>query len=131
MSNFSANKEEIIKLITLSEDILKSAKSRLKEEFFRGSVSDSYYAAFYVAKAALLAKNVTSKTHKGTIRLFGENFVKKGLIDKKYGKWFNDLFEGRTKATYDVMLEVNEEKAKKDIELAKEFVKEVKNVLKI
>lgn len=126
---FTPSPEEIKAFIKLSEDSLKSAKSHLKESFYRGAVSDAYYAAFYIIKAALLNKSVISKTHSGTINLFGENFVKTGEIDTKYGHWLNKLFKKRTDATYEALREFNLKETKEAVEQSEKFVKEVKKVI--
>src|SRR3990172_7972739 len=114
--DYIPNKKEIYALIDMADESLRSAKFRLKEEFLRGAVSDSYYTAFYVAKALLLQNGHISKTHTGTVRLFGENFVKNGLIKKEYGQWFAKLLRERTEADYDSLREIHEEEAKEAIE---------------
>jgi len=128
MTKFNS-KSELAALQSLADESLRSAELMLKEGFYRGAVNDSYYAAFYAAKAALLVINLAPKTHKGTARLFGDNYVKMNKIDRKYGKWLNRLLEERTEATYDAMQEFDEKEANNAVEMAGEFVAEVKKVL--
>ena len=126
---FIPSPEEIKAFIKLSEDSLKSAQLRLEEDFFRGTVSDAYYAAFYIVKAALINKGIISKTHSGTINLFGENFVKNRQVDEKYGKWLKELLKERTDATYEALREFSHQEAKEALEQSEKFVKEIKKLV--
>ena len=79
------------------------------------------YAVFYTAKALLLDKGLISKTHTGTVRLFGENFIKTGIIEKKYGQWLSSLLQERTEADYDALREFDFEEASQAFRLAEDF----------
>ncbi len=46
MKEFTPNEKEIEAFLSLADESLRSAKLRLKEDFYRGTVSDSYYAVF-------------------------------------------------------------------------------------
>lgn len=127
--SYKANPREIRALVNLAQESLESAKLRLDENFFRGSVSDSYYAAFYITKAALLNNDIITKTHSGTQRKFGENFVKTGMVDKSYGQWLSKALEERTEADYDALVEFTHEEAKEAYEKTVEFVSEVKKLV--
>lgn len=121
MKEFTPNEKEIEAFLSLADESLRSAKLRLKEDFYRGTVSDSYYAVFYTAKALLLDKGLISKTHTGTVRLFGENFIKTGIIEKKYGQWLSSLLQERTEADYDALREFDFEEASQAVSLAEDF----------
>lgn len=84
---------------------------------------------FYIAKAALLNQNIISKTHSGTSNIFSEKFVKSGILDAKYGSMFSKLVEERKDATCNLMEEITFKQAEKAIEMAKEFITEVKKII--
>lgn len=126
---FIPNPKEIEALVKLSEESLASAKLRLKEKFLRGAVSDSYYAAFYIAKAALLKKGFISKTHTGTVRLFGEKFIKTGKVNKEYGQWLHQLLEERIEADYEALHDFDYKETKEAVIKAEGFIEEVKKVV--
>ncbi len=55
---------------------------------------------FWAAKALLLLKGLYVKTHKGLITRLGLDFVKKGFIEKTYGKALSIAKEDRESADY-------------------------------
>lgn len=55
---------------------LDSAKLLLENEYFKDAVSRAYYCMYNAARALLLTKDVSPKTHKGLIAKFGEEFMK-------------------------------------------------------
>ena len=42
-----------------------------------------------------------ASTHNGVIQMFGKAFLKNNIIDKKYGKTFNQLFSLRLTGDYE------------------------------
>ncbi|MDR2624284.1 MAG: HEPN domain-containing protein [Methanobrevibacter sp.] len=62
---------------------LKVAESNFNNGFYPDSINRSYYAVFYAAKALLLKKGITNKTHTGTIRQFGLEYVVNDTFDKE------------------------------------------------
>jgi hypothetical protein len=129
MNAFKPNPEEIEALVEMAKENLQSAHLQLKEGFLRGAVSSAYYAAFNIAKAVLIKNGKVSKTHSGTLRLFGQEFVKKGKIDKKYGQLLNNLLEERTEADYEALRTFRRSEAEEAISLANDFVEAVKKLI--
>ncbi len=82
-----------------------------------------------MAKAVLLKKGLISKMHKGNIRLFGDNFIKTGEIDKKYGQWLSNLLKERTDAAYEALREFDSEEALEAVKQAEDFIDEVKTLI--
>lgn len=60
-----------------------------------------YYAAYYAVSALLIAYKYEASTHNGVIQMFGKAFLKDGIIDKSYGKTFNQLFSLRQTGDYE------------------------------
>ena len=56
-------------------DDLESSRLLLEAGKYRNSVTLSYYAMFSIARALLLKKGLTPKTHDGVITLIGEKYV--------------------------------------------------------
>lgn len=129
MTAFKPNPEEIEALTDMAEENLQSAHLQFKEGFLRGAVSSAYYAAFNMAKAVLIKDGHFSKTHSGTLRLFGQEFVKKGRIDKRYGQLLNNLLEERTEADYEALRTFSSSEAEEAIGLANDFIEAVKKLI--
>lgn len=60
-----------------------------------------YYAAYYAVSALLISYKYEASTHNGVIQMFGKAFLKNNIIDKKYGKIFNQLFSLRLTGDYE------------------------------
>ena len=69
-------RELITKRLNRAYKNLDVAKSLFSNEFYEDSVSKSYYAIFFAAKALLLTKNLDTKKHSGVISFFNRYFVK-------------------------------------------------------
>jgi len=59
-----------------------------------------YYAAFYAVSAALLERKFQFVKHSGVRAMFHREFVKTGLLDVKWGKLYDRLFEDRQEGDY-------------------------------
>ena len=65
------------KYIENAEEKLEAAKYLIKGRFYNDAASRAYYSMYHAAKALLLIRDVSPKTHKGVIQAFGLEFVKK------------------------------------------------------
>jgi len=86
---------------------------------------------FYILLALFIKPNINIKTskHTGIISIFDKEFVKTGKIDKIYSKFLHDTFDERQKEDYRELVETPLEKAAEYVNLAKEFIKTIKNFL--
>ena len=119
----------MIKAFEKSLKLLKVAELNFKNNFYSDSINRSYYAVFHAANALLIKKGIFTKTHVGTIRKFGLEYIVNDNFSKEIGKFFTNLEKDREKADYDYSYEVTENKAKKDLNNAKKFVKECERFL--
>lgn len=60
-----------------------------------------YYAAYYAVSALLISYRYEARTHNGVIQIFGKAFLRNNLIDRKYGKTYNQLFSLRLTGDYE------------------------------
>ncbi len=123
-------------LKTLIKEYLRSSHERLessdilfKAGKFRDSISRSYYAFLDAADALLLTKDLRPKSHSGTIVLCNQHFIKEGLLDRKYSRWFKRIEKARLGADYERQKEFSEQDAQDALEEAKEFVKAIEELL--
>ena len=59
-----------------AESRLEAAEELLKSRRYEDSVSRAYYCVLNCARAALALKDSYPRTHEGTLRMFGELYVK-------------------------------------------------------
>jgi uncharacterized protein len=81
-----------------------------------------YYAAYYAVSALLIYNGHTAQTHSGVIQLFGLHFIKNGIVERKYGKLYNQLFTLRLTGDYNDSYSLEKEDVLPLIEPTKEFI---------
>jgi uncharacterized protein (UPF0332 family) len=116
-------------LIEKAETFLHTAEYVLGIGDYDSCASRGYYAMFFIAEAALLTKQLTASSHKGVINLFGEHFVKTGILEKRLGNALNLAYRKRIIGDYGVDRRVTKEEAEDLLEAAREFVGKAKDYL--
>ncbi len=84
-----------------SAELLQQAALLLENKWLDGAVNRIYYSVFYAATALLYIKKLYPKTHAGVKSLFSNEFIKTGLIDSKYSKFYSAVFARRFEADYE------------------------------
>lgn len=87
--------KEIKDLVKKAEKFLETAEYALKIGDYDSCVSRCYYAMFFMTEEALLTKGLTASTHKGVISMFGEHFIKTGIIEREFGKMLSEAHDKR------------------------------------
>lgn len=115
--------------LELCEHRLQQAEEALSEAsilhgsgHLRGAINRAYYAMFYAIQILVIQNKVQISKHSGLISYFDRNFVKPGIIDKKFSKWLHRLFDLRQDADYGALFEPSEKQCIEAIEHAREFV---------
>lgn len=68
-----------------------------------------YYAVFHMTSAMLIDKGFTAKSHNGIFCLLGQEFVRKGLLDREDAKLASRLQNMRQSGDYDDMFDWTED----------------------
>lgn len=97
---------------------LRSARVLLDAEDVDGTVNRAYYAAFYLASAALHLVGENPKTHSGVLDRFWVRFVQGGSFSRDKAKALHRALDARQKADY-TFLSVH------DVAAASELLREV------
>lgn len=84
-----------------ADETLKAADFLASGGYYNLAVGRLYYACFYTASALMLANNLSAATHAGIKVLLNMNFIKKGLLEPKYGSIYQTLFEKRQSGDYE------------------------------
>jgi uncharacterized protein (UPF0332 family) len=104
---------------------LKEAKAMIENEFWNAAINRIYYSCFYIISAILINIDVKTNSHKGIKLMLGLHFIQTGLIDKKFGRFFSDLFDKRHDSDYDDFVSNDSELAQNLLIQAIEFVNEL------
>jgi len=107
-----------------AEARLEAARELLRSGRYEDSVSRAYYCVLCCARAALAIKDSHPKTHEGTLRMFGELFIKGEGWPKIMGINFSRLKALREKADYSATIEATKEDSEWSLSAAKDFLKE-------
>ena len=84
---------------------------------------------FYAAQALLNEKELRFRKQAGVRNAIAEQFIKTGLLDKRYHRWLLAAFSKRITADYGIEAELTAENASLLIGQAGEFVAAAKKFL--
>ena len=121
---------EIETLIGKAKRRLDAAYHLLGEGFYEDAVSRAYYSMYFAAKALLLKRDITVKTHKGLLSKFGLEFVDEGVVEKYYGRALRIAEELREEADYSISREISKEEAEAIVKDAEKFLVRIKEAIK-
>lgn len=93
------------------------------------SISRSYYAVFYAARAALLSRGFDPKRHRGVISLFHQHFIKSGIMPVEIGKILSWAQKEREEAEYDEFYDTPKKDAANQLKQVEYFLKTIKEYL--
>lgn len=113
---------EVTSLVDLARESMAAARALRDRGHFRFSVSRSYYTMFYLAQAILLSKGLTYSSHGAVVAAFGREFVKPGLVDKRFHRFLRKAFEDRQRSDYDPMEEISTDLAETTLRRSEEFL---------
>ena len=132
MELISVSIDEIKSLLIVSNEDLEASKTLLGIGQYRNSIVMSYYSMYSIARALLLLKGSEPSTHSGLISEFGRLYVLGEGFDKKLASNFSNARVYRENASYvshDTFNTFDEKSAKKNINLAEDFIQESKKFL--
>jgi uncharacterized protein (UPF0332 family) len=116
--------------IQKAKDTLKEAQGIAQLGYWNAVTNRLYYACYYMTTALLIYNGHSAQTHAGVIRLFGLNFVAKGIISKDLSKFYSKLFELRQTGDYDDLYNLTEDEVQPLIGSAIRYIEELEMLLK-
>lgn len=122
-------KPEIIRLLEKAHDCLESAELNLTNGFPDASVNRSYYGIFDAVTALLLLKDITVKSHSGSIQQSALHFIKTGQFEPNMQESIIYCFQKRQTGDYDLYSDVSTEDARECLSRAKQFISEAEKWL--
>lgn len=104
-----------------AKEKLESAKILLDNGNLKDSIGRSYYAMFTSVRALLARDGVDFSKHAGVIAYFQKEYIKTGILDRKYSKYISQAFQVRNNADYADFYIVSKMDAEEQYVRAKEF----------
>ena len=102
-------------------EALGEARLLCDAERWGGAVSRAYYALFHAVKALLVSQGLEPKTHQGVETLFGQHFIKAGLVELEWAAHFVRLQRYREQADYGPVLGLSGPDVRQELELVARF----------
>ena len=109
---------------------LLSARRELKAGALEFSVNRLYYAMFYAVTAVFLNRQMAFSKHSGVRAAFHREIIKKGLMDVKWGKLYDQLFEDRQEGDYMAMVVFDKQYVESQLVLCTEFLEKLRPLSK-
>ena len=122
-------KETTEKLLEKASRSVQAAEHLAKDGDAEFSVGRAYYAMFYAAQALLNELTLRFRKHSGVHNAFAEQFIKPGLMDKRYHRWLVAAFNKRITGDYGIESDLTAEDASLLIGQAREFLGVAKQFL--
>lgn len=112
-----------------ANEVFEEAEQIAKMKHWNSCVNRLYYSCFYAVNALLLQRDFSSSKHTCIRAIFNKEFVHTGIIERKYGKLYNLLFDYRQQSDYEDLFRMTEDKVKPWISKTKDFVNLIEKLI--
>ena len=125
------DKDLLIKLqIEKSHRILGDADAMVEQKRWDIAANRFYYACYHILQGLFISRGLSAKSHDGSLTHLGQDFIMKGMVDKRFGRFFSRMVQVRQKADYNSVAEVTEDEVMEMAPLSHEFVEAIEHLLK-
>lgn len=111
-------------------DTITEVQKLIETGLLKVAVNRIYYGMYYCLSALAIAYGFETSKHIQLIGWFNKSFVKKGRIEKKYGRILRNAFKNRTDSDYAPFIEYHEDEVKLMFEQMKEFIQGIADFIK-
>lgn len=119
----------ILQYLQKASQLLADAKLLFAEDRFDSAADRTYYAFYWSAQAALLSKNIVTKSHRGLSNQFSKEFVKDGPVSKESFRHLKAAFRLRHESTYEAGALIDESQLEVLIHQAELFINEIEGIV--
>ncbi len=109
---------------------LRQAESIAALDFWDAVANRLYYAVFHAVSALLVKDGYNVSTHKGTLVMFGQHYVKTGIFTADASSLYIKLQTMREKSDYNCVYVTTAEEMQPLFEPVREFIAKVGNLIK-
>ena len=127
----SMNKAAVLAEWGNAADALIDTRVMREQGRVKGTISRAYYAIMHAARAALLVHDVSTSSHEAVRKKFGEHVVKRGGIEREWGRMLHPSARQRQLADYgtSTTIRFTEQDADSAAENAESFVQRTRDYL--
>ncbi len=76
-------------LLVRADKALLASRTLLEKCLLADAISRAHYSIYYATQAVLNENGLSTKSHSGTINIFGQEIVEKGKVPKELGRILN------------------------------------------
>lgn len=116
--------------IQQARQCIKSAKTLVHINDYRGAANRSYYAIFHAMRSVLALENKDFSKHSGVSAYFRKEYIKTGIFDVELSDIISMAFEVRSNSDYDDFYVISIEEVNEQIENSIRFCDTVESYLK-
>ena len=114
-----------------AEEALRASLLLVEHSLWSDAISRAYYAMVYAARALLSMKGLEPATHRGTVHLFSQEFVRVGTFPVEVAKSLTAAMALRDRADYGLRDDLTEEDARRTVKAAADFLATAKRVMEV
>ena len=112
-----------------AKETLQEADILMKDSCYNAADNRLYYACYYAVIALLVKNHIAAQTHDGVKQMFGLHFIVTGEIDRKYSRFYSQLFNDRMSGDYDDFLFYDKEMLSELRPKSAEFIALIESIL--
>ena len=125
MSTLEEKQALIAYRLECSDEMMKDAQVLAIEGRWKSFVSRLYYAVFQ----AVFQEGIRIKSHSGAKAMLELRFVKTGIIEKKWSKFYNSLSDSREESDYGAFVVYTAEDVLPLLPQTEEFIDVIKRLI--
>ena len=129
MNESEAQKELIGLWLEKADDALFSAELELSAGHANFAMNRLYYACFYAVTGLLLQGGKQFARHSAVKSEFVRNYIKSGLVDAKWNKFYQKLFDDRQEADYIPTATFETSDVSMHLQQAREFIALIRSLI--
>lgn len=129
MNEYDARQTLIMLWLAKANDALASAELELNENHTSFAVNRLYYACFYAVTALLLRDEKQFARHSAVKSEFVKTYIKSGMIDVKWNKFYQKLFDDRQEGDYIPTVAFDDSEVSIKLQQAHEFVEIIRSFI--
>ncbi|MFB6306816.1 MAG: HEPN domain-containing protein [Flavobacteriales bacterium] len=126
------DREDLVKYrIDKARETFNKVSLHIENKLWNTAVNRLCFACYYAVTALLIKNEIKTTTHAGARQMFGLHYVKTGIVDKKLGKFYSDIFDMRQTGDYEDYIDFT----KKDVDdlliPANELISNIEKLLRV
>ncbi|MBM4141505.1 MAG: HEPN domain-containing protein [Nitrospira sp.] len=114
--------------IEKAKKLLEDASTLFDASSYESAINRSYYAVLNASRSLLILRGIDPETHEGIKTMLSKEFIRTGLLPKKFGETFRSIQARRIDSDYGDYVEIGSDEAADSLKRAQHFVKKAEEI---